>query len=230
MTTREDSQNFKKATMLTILAISLILLLVFIGIPLVSRLTAYLSDLRSGNSNSSNDITPPAPPRFNISSEYFNKKNVDIVGNAEPSTTVKLNFNGSVLENITDKSGNFTFNIDLIESENTIFATATDPSGNVSIESKKIKLYFDDKPPILEIVKPQDGTSLFGLTQRQITIEGKTESNSQVTINDRFVNVDSEGIFQFSSTMNEGQNSFLIKVVDQAGNTNEKNISVNFTP
>lgn len=216
---------------MVILAVLAILFLFFVGIPLVGKFTAYLGDLRKFNkANTSDDTTPPAPPKFNSFSDFTNKKSFDITGTAEAGTTIKLNFDGVEKQNITDKNGNFTFNVELNGNENTFSAIAVDTAGNTSQPSKTYKISFDDKPPELTITKPDDGASFFGINQRQLTIQGKTDPDTQVTINDRFVNVDSEGTFQFTLTMSDGQNTFNIKATDQAGNLTEKSLGVNFSP
>lgn len=231
MTTREDKKNIRSAVIMVVLAILSILFLFFVGIPLIGKFTAYLGDLRKFNKNNvSDDVTPPAPPKFNSFSDFTNKKTFDITGTAEAGATIKLDFDGSEKQNLTDKNGNFTFNVELKADENSFSAIAVDPAGNTSQPTKTYSISFDDKPPELTITKPDDGASFFGITQRQLTIQGKTDPDTQVTINDRFVNVDSEGTFQFTLTMPDGQNTFNIKATDQAGNVTEKSLNVSFSP
>ncbi|HCC08850.1 TPA: hypothetical protein DEP81_02600, partial [Candidatus Woesebacteria bacterium] len=125
--------------------------------------------------------------------------------------------------------GQFSFGVTLQDGINTFAATATDQSGNQSQKSDDHQITFDKKTPDLEITSPSDGSSYFGSNQRQITITGKTETDAKVTINDRIISVDDSGIFQYTTTLNEGSNTFNVKSTDQAGNTTEKNISLNFT-
>jgi bacillopeptidase F len=207
-----------------------IVFLFFVGIPLVGKFAAYLGDLRKFNKTStSDDQTPPAPPKFNSFSDFTNKKSFDITGTAEAGAVIKLTFGNEEKENITDKNGNFNFNVDLTSDENSFSAVAVDQAGNISQPTKTYKISFDDKPPELTITKPEDGASMFGITQRQLTIQGKTDPDTEISINERFVSVDSEGQFQFTSTMSDGQNQFNIKATDQAGNVTEKSITVNFS-
>jgi hypothetical protein len=49
-------------------------------------------------------------------------------------------------------------------------------------------------------------------------------------INDRIVSVDDSGTFQYTTTLNDGANTFAVKSTDQAGNTTEKDITLNFNP
>ena len=221
----------RSAIFFIILTIAVISLIFFAGIPLLGKFTAFVSGLRGGNSQiSKSDTTPPAPPKFNYFTTSTNQQNITISGNSEAGATVKLIFNGSPQEVVADNSGIFSFNLQLPNGISTFSATAVDQAGNISQKTQDYQVTFDNKPPDLSITSPGDGTSFFGSNQRQVTIQGKTESDSQITINDRIISVDDTGTFQYTTTLNEGANSFNVKSTDQAGNSTEKNITLNFTP
>lgn len=214
-----------------ILTVAAIVLLVFIGVPLFGRLTVFVSDLRGGSKAiSKNDTMPPAPPKFNYVSSFSNQQSINVSGSSEAGATVKLTFNEKPSEVLADVDGNFTFNLQLNDGDNIFSAIAVDPAGNQSQNSKENKITFDNKPPGLTVSSPSDGTSFFGSNQRQITIQGVTEPESQMLINDRLISVDDNGNFQYTTTLNDGANTFAAKSTDQAGNITEKNITLNFTP
>jgi len=154
---------------------------------------------------------------------------VNLSGSDEAGTTVKLTFNGKDMENVTDKSGKFTFSANLNDGENTFSAVAIDQAGNQSQKTQDYKITFDNKKPDLTISYPSDGSQFFGSNQRQVTIQGNTESNCQVTINDRIIAVDDTGKFQYTGSLNDGENKFNVKSTDQAGNTTEKNLTFTFS-
>jgi hypothetical protein len=227
----EERRNVKKAVLFGFLSIAVLVLLFFAGIPLFGKLAVFVSDLRgTRNAVSKNDTTPPAPPRFNLFSQFTNQQTATITGAAEPGATVKLTFNGSPREVLVDKDGNFNFSLSLSDGDNTFSGVATDPAGNVSQQTKDSKITFDAKPPTLTISSPTDGSSFFGSNQRQVTIQGVTEVGCQVVINDRLISVDDNGNFQYTTTLNEGANAFAVKSTDQAGNATEKSVSFNFNP
>jgi uncharacterized protein YfaP (DUF2135 family) len=201
-----------------------------LGIPALGKLTTLVSSIKNKDEISSSDITPPPPPKFKNFSEFSNQESQTLYGNTEAGAIIKLTFNGNVQESLADSDGQFSFNVVLENGTNIFAATATDQTGNQSQKSDDYQITFDKKPPELEITSPGDGSGFFGSTQRQLTIQGKTEVDAQVTINDRIISVDEEGVFQYTTTLNEGSNSFNIKSGDKAGNTIEKSISVNFTP
>lgn len=226
----EEKRNLKNTTVFILLTIVGIVFLIFIGIPLFGKFTVFISDLRgSTKSITKNDVTPPAPPRFNFLTPFTNQQNIVVSGNAEAGATIKLTFNGSTQETLTDKNGNFSFSLQLSDGENSFSANATDPSGNPSQKSKDNKITFDNKPPALSVNSPADGSGFFGSSQRQVTIQGTTEVGCQIMINDRIVSVDDAGNFQYTTSLNDGANPFAVKSTDQAGNTTEKDITLNFT-
>ncbi len=227
----EERKNKRNAALFIFLTIAAIVILYFLGIPALGKLTTFVSSLRGNNQKiGSSDITPPPPPKFRNFPEFTNQQNLTLSGNTESGATVKLTFNGNSQEVLADGSGQFSFNVILQDGTNTFAAVALDQSGNQSQKSDDYQITFDKKVPELEITSPTDGSSYFGSNQRQATIEGKTEAEASVTINDRIISVDDGGAFQYTTTLNEGINAFNIKSTDRAGNTTEKSLNLNFTP
>jgi hypothetical protein len=227
----EERKNTRNAVFFGLLTIAALAVLYFVGIPTLGRLATLVSSLKGNNKKiSSSDITPPPAPKFKYFPEFTNQQSLILAGNTEAGATVKLTFDGKTQEVLADNNGQFSFNVTLQDGVNTFAATATDQTGNQSQKSDDYQITFDNKAPDLEITSPSDGSSFFGSTQRQITIQGTTESGAQVTINDRIISVDDTGLFQYTTTLNEGGNTFNVKVTDQAGNTTEKSLTLNFSP
>ncbi len=207
------------------------MLLIIYGIPTVGKVASFVSGLRGGNSPIAvSDNTPPAPPNFAVFPDFTNQQYINLRGNAEPGATVKLDFNGASQETVVDKDGNFSFqNLSLKDGANTFSAVTVDSASNISQRTLPHIITYDSKPPDLSIDSPSDGSKFFGLTQRQINIQGSTEASASVTINDRIVSLDGGGHFQYPVTLNSGDNIFTVKSVDQAGNSIEKQITLNFS-
>ena len=227
----EQTKNQKRAFFYIFLTIIVILALYFVGIPLLSKIATFVSSLKGNNSQISNsDITPPPPPKFKNFPEYTNQQEISLSGNTEAGTTVKITFNGQDKEALSDASGQFSFNFVLENDTNTFAAIAIDQSGNQSQKTNDFQITYDKKPPEMEIKSPNDGSSFYGSAQRQVTVEGTTEADASVTINNRIISVDDDGLFQYTTTLSEGSNTFNIKASDLAGNLTEKNIVLNFNP
>lgn len=230
MASIEEKRNIQSAVVMLLLSFGIILFLYFIGIPLIGKLMTFIGNVRNINQIKQDDITPPPPPRFNLIPDHTNNQDFILTGSSESGTNIKLSFNNKEYTNITDKDGNFTFNLKLEEGENILSAQAIDQAGNVGKSTQVFKVDLDNKPPNLEVLKPTDNSSFYGSNQRQLTIQGKTDVDCQININDRFVSVDGDGNFQYTSTLTEGENKFGVKSSDLAGNVTEKILTINFSP
>lgn len=227
----EEARNKRKAFIFILLTLVGVILLFFYGIPSIAKLTAILMEFRKGSEPPiSEDTTPPPPPYFTSIPKATNNPKLEIEGTAEPGVSVIVDVNGEETEVLADNNGSFTFSFNLREGENSFFAYSRDTAGNKSQKTSVYKITYDREPPLVEIIKPQDGQEFFGSKQRQILIEGKTEKNARVQINNRFIVVDSEGNFSLATTLSEGENKFLVKAEDEAGNKTEKSLTLNFTP
>jgi hypothetical protein len=227
----EEKRNLKSTIVFGVLTIAVIVFLGFVGVPLLGKVTLFVSNLHgSSKAVTKTDVTPPAPPRFNNFPAFTNQQNITVTGTAEPGATVKLSFGGGSQQILADKDGNFSFNLQLVGGDNNFSAVAVDPSGNQGQQSQTYDITFDNKPPSLAVTSPSDGTSFYGSSQRQVTIQGTTDTGSQITINDRIVSVDDSGNFQYTTTLNDGANPFVVKSTDQAGNMTEKDMTLNFNP
>jgi len=220
----------RSAILFIILTVAFVSFVFFVGIPLLGKFTVFISDLRGGSKAIvKNDTTPPAPPTFNYVPSFTNQQTASVSGSTEPGATVKITFNGTSQEALADKDGVFSFNLQLQNGVNAFSAVSIDQAGNQSLKSQDFQITFDNKPPSLTINSPSDGSSFFGSNQRQVTIQGKTDAGAGVTINDRIISVDDSGNFQYTTTLNDGANPFAVKATDQAGNTTEKDITLNFS-
>jgi len=227
----EEKRNVRKAAYFVLLTIAAVILLFFYGIPVLGKFAGFVSDLgKSGKAISINDKTPPAPPRFDFLNSFTNQQNINIAGVTESGAVIKFTFNGNAEDSLADKDGRFQFSVQLASGENTYSAVAVDSAGNLSQQTQNYTITFDNKPPELTIENPSDGTQFFGSSQRQVTVNGATDTGSQITINDRVVAVDDNGKFQYTTTLNDGENKFTVKSVDGAGNTKEQSFTLNFTP
>ena len=201
------------------------------GLPIVIKFAAFLGNLNSSDKiNIADDKTPPAPPIIALLPKAVPEPNLKIEGTAESGSTVVLNLNGQTTDTLVDDQGGFVFSINLVKIENSFFLVAKDKAGNFSAETKKYQIKLDNIDPLLTISKPTDGTEFYGSGEKQLTIEGETEPDTTLTINDNIAIVSENGKFTHNYNLQDGQNTFNIKSVDEAGNTTEKTISVTFLP
>jgi hypothetical protein len=227
----EERKNLRSAFLYGSLTITFVLILVFYGIPFATRIAGIFGDIKSSTDPiQKTDNIPPAPPTIKSPPEFSNQDKIVIEGSSEPGATVILFLNGASNEIVCDASGNFSSDFNLQDGENSVYAIAVDNSGNKSKESNHYKIIQDKTPPRLTIQNPQNNSSFYGEKQRQITIEGQSDPDSNVSINDHQVLVEADGSFKSLTQLNEGDNTFKIKSQDKAGNATEVQIKVSFSP
>ena len=119
----------------------------------------------------------------------------------------------------------------LDEGTNTIYARATDTSGNTQTTSITVSVVLPDSvKPTIVISNPSEGDTL---TSTSITVKGTTSDNkgiSKVEISDDGTNwIDTTGTTSWSGTLtlNEGSNTIYARVTDTSGNTQTTSITVN---
>jgi hypothetical protein len=230
LTRIEDRKAKRSALVYAGLTVLLIVLIIFFGFGFLSKVVALFTNLRRSSAPvEQTDKTPPPPPQFEDLPQFTNKMEIELKGKAEPGSTVKITFNAKEKEIVANSDGDFITNFPLLDGENRVKAIATDSAGNQSFETNIFTVTYDNKDPNLTIDKPSDGQSFFG-KQRQISVEGTTDPENSVTVNEHVAIVNSSGKFSTTFSLADGDNELVIKAVDPAGNETEKKLSVKFTP
>ena len=236
MLSRRSKVQEKKAARKGVffLFISIILLGGFFiyGLSLLANFVGLIDNLKNSSTPiQPNDKTPPAPPQFTESLQPFTTdKKFSAKVRAEAGSTVSVYFNDTkIKEIVVGENSLFTLELNLFEGENKIKFAATDQAGNTNDFNDTYKIVYDPTPPTLEVSKPQNGESFLG-ENKYIMIEGATDKDNQVTINDRFAIVTSAGKFSFKIKLETGENILTVIAIDKAENKTEKKITVSYTP
>lgn len=171
-----------------------------------------------------------APPVLNIPYEATNSSQITISGFASSNTKVRLYIDDQLTEEVVSATdGSFIIEkVSLNLGTNNIYGKTVDNEGKMSLPSKLIKLIFDNEKPILEVSEPEDGKKVSG--DKKVKISGKTEVGAQVFINNSRVIVDRDGNFSTDQSLNDGDNDFNIKALDQALNSVEIVRRVTYQP
>lgn len=228
----EEKKSKRQAIIFSFLTLVLIVGVIFLGIPSLIKMAVFLSNLRSsGQSIETSDTVPPVPPRLQPIFEATQSAQISLSGFAEPGTTVKV-FRGSqeIGEALVDKDGQFiVIDIGLKSGENNLKTQAIDSAGNESKFSPTISITLDKTPPSLKVAEPTDGEEFFD-EGKEILVAGETEPGAQLTVNGFYTIVDTEGNFAKRFELSEGDNDIQIVVKDKAGNQNQANLTVRYTP
>ena len=226
----EEKRNRRKAFVFFFLTIFTIVVLFFYGLPIVIKYAAFFADLgKSSQPVELSDNTPPPPPYIESLPSHTNQEKIEIKGSTEPGATVKVFINKKSEELISNSDGKFVTAFTLRGGLNTISVLSIDSSGN---ESKKTEseIILDKEKPNIEISTPADNSSFSGPKQRQLVIEGSIDNDAKLSINGRWVVVESNGTFSYATSLEEGDNNFTFSAEDEAGNISEKTLSVTYTP
>lgn len=226
----EEKKNIRKAFLLMLGTVFLIILTILVGIPALIRMAAFLGDLRaSSRPVDKTDIVPPAPPRMSLPYEATNSATQVIDGAAESGATIFLTLNGESLGTVVSREdGTFIFSrVELRQGDNSLMAVAVDQAGNKSRESAPISLYYSNKSPDLNIESPTDRQQISG---NKIEIKGSVADSSRLMINDRLIVVGSNGKFSTVWSLNSGENELVFVATDRAGNQTRKELTVTATP
>ncbi|MFH1369421.1 MAG: LysM peptidoglycan-binding domain-containing protein [Elusimicrobiota bacterium] len=89
--------------------------------------------------------------------------------------------------------------------------------------SQPVQFRIDTTAPVIELTTLKDGDEI---DTEFIIVEGKTEPNASLKINDKDVSADNKGAFMTALTPKKGKNLVTLIATDHAGNTSSKTITV----
>lgn len=226
----EEKRLFHRFLITTGAVVVSIVLVLYAGLPILAKIIAFFTPTTRNQLNTNVSSLFLLPPSLDPTFEATNSSSVTISGFGDKEATVKIFVNGREITKVkTDSDGRFLAKkISLKEGDNNITAK-TVKDQKESSPSSVLHIIYKNSRPSLEITQPEDNARFSG-DSKEITISGETEADNRVTINDRLAIVDTQGIFSYKVSLNEGENKFKIIVTDQAGNITDKEIKVTYNP
>lgn len=218
--TRIEENKLRRRTQLAFVAIIAIIgFLIIFGLRLVVGFSLLIDMLRGADTSQGAATSFIAPPILDPLPEATNNAWIDVTGSAPAGATVFIYINGEEIEEVTvDDSGLFEApSIKAHGGVNTITARTKGEDDNTSEESNVVTVNVITRPPALDIESPTDGQEILG-DDPHVTVKGKTEEDIDIHINERFVVVSSEGMFETDVSLEEGDNTITIVATDEAGN------------
>lgn len=227
----EEKKAIKSTFFYVILTLGILVLLFVIGIPAITKFTALVAGVTGNDSGGfQNNSPPPPPPSIETLPSYTNDESIRLKGRTRPGYTVSVFFNDDKIEVLANAEGEFNSTLELSGGTNSVAALVTDNFGQDSVRTQTYSVVLDKEKPKLEIISPENEKQFYGNRDKQQTIQGQTEPDARITINDKVVIVRSDGKFDYQTTLSNGKNVYKIKSVDRAGNETESELSLNFTP
>lgn len=220
----EEKRLRTRLILITVGGISLLIFLGIFGIQLLIGFSVLLDRARGSDTGETSQqrflVLPPyldplplatSSGRLVITGRGQQKANIILYINDQESKKTKVADDGTfILSSISLGEGTYT-----------IQAKAEDERGKLSDISNTIRTTIIRRPPALEVTLPNNGDTVTG-ENNLVTVEGKTEENVDVRINDRFVVVRQDGMFTYAYPLSEGENTLTIKATDRAGNNTQQ--------
>lgn len=232
LTRNQEKQN-KKQFYISILGIIIILFVFFkFGLAALGEAGSFISSI-GGNEEGTpqNEDVPLLPPQLDSIPSATDNSAMTISGSASQSEGVIEIFLNEILEDRITLENTNAFEstpIRLKEGENVFTARLTHKKKESSLSDPASISYYKDKPS-LEITHPQEGQT-FRREDKTIEIDGKTEHDNTVRVNDFIAAVDGQGNFSYSLSLNDGDNEIKIVAENPAGITEEKTLKVRYEP
>lgn len=226
-----EQKRLIKRLLLTVgAAVASVVVLVYIGLPVLARLVLFASSFRRDSTENVVESKIILPPILDPLPEATNSGRIAVSGYSAKESDVKIYVNGTeTVKVIADKDGRFISSLVTIkEGANSVYAV-TSISDKNSSPSSSFSVTYKKAEPKLEINSPKDGDH-FRDEQKEITIQGSTDEDNRVLVNDRLAIVDIQGNFSYLVRLSDGENTFKLQAFDDAGNKTEKEIKVSYSP
>lgn len=221
----------KQGAWFLIIALVLVVITIFWGLPALARLAGNL--IATDSSPSQKYELKPTPPIISDIPEATHSATVAINGFAQPGIDVIMYLNGAEIgRKLTSESGTFTFaNVPIAPGDNEVYAYTSTPQGLMSEKSKQYIIILDNEKPTVTLDTPKDGDVRRGSTERIVNfVGGVNEEGAKVYIGERMAILMSDGKFNLPYQLLEGDQEIAIKAIDSAGNESVTNIKLRWEP
>ena len=215
---REKKKVVNQAIIMVVVSIVILLTFIFVIIPGFFKITENFFD--SSTPFQQVDEIAPQVPIVSAPMVATSSANIKITGFGEPESELILILNGRKSDSIEIESdGSFEIGLVLEEGDNTISAYSIDKAGNESSVTREYKTLLDSKAPELEIIEPSDGSLFESRANQSITLKGKTDADAKIYVNKRVVFPNSDGEFEYTLRLEEGENKVEVLAEDKAKNS-----------
>jgi hypothetical protein len=219
--TRVADRKEKRRLVLAIAGIvGIFILIIVFGLKALIGFSLLVEKLRgSPPATPQQSQTIILPPTIDPPQEATNSAIISVTGKGQAGFTLILYINNKEYIHLPVKQdGTFVVPaVPLTNGSNTISAKQTDAKGNLSDLSNIVSVTYGNTPPKLIISDPTDNSTVTGDTNT-VTVNGMTDDNVTVTINDRVVVIKTDNSFSYSYPLNEGDNMLTIVATDASGN------------
>lgn len=215
----EERREQKRLLFSLVGIIALILFLAFFGLKILVGFSVLVMRIKGAGPSPTPTQSILIAPILDPQPEATNSGSLTITGTGTGGTALILYLNDTEAKKMAlPDDGTFSIPLTLKDGTNTLSAKITDDKGNISNLSNVISVTVKKAAPILQVDQPTDGSTVTS-DQNTITVNGKAEENTTVTVNGRLAIVSSiDGSFRLTYGLSEGDNVLRIIATDAAGN------------
>lgn len=209
---------------------AIIIFFLTVGIPLFVNLSGAVGKMMGGGrAEEENDAIEFSNIEITTIPEATNSAELEIAGTVSNLDNLSVYLNGQAVQKLS-VSGKSEFNAKLSGLEtgtNEIYVSGLRKDSKNVRESQKYTVVYRAGNPTLEISSPGDNTST---PRDEIQVIGKTDTGSGLTVrvNGQPTVLSSDGTFKSSMRLKEGENKITVRVSDNAGNSEEKTVTVKY--
>lgn len=215
---------------LLIATVAVVLIIVFFGPSLFARLSLLLTNTKSSDTDAKQNEGYLFPPTLDPTYEATNSAELMLSGSGTAGKKVIIYKNDDKEdETVVGADGHFEVGPITLSKGSNIFSAQIDSDGKTSDKSETISVLYKTEPPKIELSSPNDGDTYTG-EQKQAKIEGTTEKENTLYLNDHIIPVSSQGTFFTSMKLADGDNKVLLKAVDPAGNEETIELTLHYRP
>ncbi|MDP3724023.1 MAG: hypothetical protein Q8R11_00135, partial [bacterium] len=217
---KSDTRLLFRLILTVVLIVAFIVAFFLWGIPFLISLSEFSGSYGKQDIIPQAAKAPLAPPRLESLPIATNAATMDIRGFGSAGMKVILRQNDETVgEKFIGSDGIFVFDKIVLEGgKNTFGAVLKNEAGEQSEPTDPVATVLDQTPPPLSLSEPANGSS-FPKEQKSVTVQGKSEAGTSITVNGRWAVVNPAGEFSEPVLLNEGANTITILASDLAGNS-----------
>lgn len=228
LTRHQNKDTIKKLLILVVIIGAVGFFAIQVGLKSLINATLFINEATSSGEETSTDQTESdffGTLQFDEPVSATNSAEIIVTGSSSEFDTLQFFINNTKVEEKSAKES-FEEKIGKLKvGENTLYVVARTKNGKNKKESSRYTVYYKNEPPKLEINMPKDGDNV---TKQDLQIEGKTDANVSVSVNNQPVVVDYQGNFKKSLRLKEGENKLQFIAEDEAGNKKETTLTIRY--
>ncbi len=232
---RLAKQRRKKLIRLIVFYITLFIILfilfITVGLKILINSSIFIANLTKKESKQKNPANEKIMTKI-ISIDDIplatNSSEIIISGRGPFFDKILFFINDQQVKKINPKNQLFTEKIGgLTTGKNKVYIIGKQNNSKKEIKSRQYTVFYKNQPPSLEITEPEDKSTS---SEQEVVVKGKTDQDVEIKVNNIPVVISAEGNFQTSVQLTEGENIIKITAMDNANNTIEKDITLNYSP